>query len=306
MRGINNRSPRRFRQPVISGCLAGLGQQVGSLTTGKLDNTTTKGKGLFMKTAIKRRIGYAVMWGMLAHVPLLSNAQTNYAQANGKVAGPEPIILGPEYELDQQALSLRQQSLSLRTEAMSLRQEALNFRQEPLTPSNKEGIGLKLETLSANLEALSLRQESLSFGQHLLMANMSTNPPATLLSLSTNPPSGTITGSIGSNSCCPSYCGFINFNNGSAGFTCLVGKTFTITLSLSPSMNPLINSANYCARWRYGGQPNQTGCFSVISPTEQQFTAPVTAQYTITVYIRTNCPPNGTMYYMSYVTPPPT
>jgi hypothetical protein len=30
-----------------------------------------------MKTAINRRIGYTVMWGLLAHVPLLSYAATN-------------------------------------------------------------------------------------------------------------------------------------------------------------------------------------------------------------------------------------
>ena len=252
-----------------------------------------------MKTAIKNKIAYGVIWGLLAHVPLLSNAQTNVSVYQPPIivmdhmASPEPIILGREVSLDQGALSLRQQALSLRQEAMSLRQEALNFRQEPLTPEKQQVLGLKLDTLSVNLEALSLRQESLSY----------------VMSIGgTNDTSGGMGGSPGScsNSCCVSCCGFINLYNGGAGFTVIAGKTFTIKLSLNSSMTPLINAADYCARWRYGGQPNQTGCFSVIPSTEQQFTAPATAQYFITIYIKTNCPPSGTLYYMSYVTPPPT
>jgi len=43
-----------------------------------------------MKTAIKRRIGYTVMWGLLAHVPLLS-----YAQTNGTVVNPPIIVKQP-------------------------------------------------------------------------------------------------------------------------------------------------------------------------------------------------------------------
>jgi hypothetical protein len=100
------------------------------------------------------------------------------------------------------------------------------------------------------------------------------------------------------NSCC-GYCGYINYNNGGSGFFRSAGQTLTIQLSLSPSMSPLINTANYCARWRYGGGTNQTGCFQVISSTQEQFTAPVTAPYTITVYIKSGCPPNGTSYYMT-------
>lgn len=118
--------------------------------------------------------------------------------------------------------------------------------------------------------------------------------------LSTNETQGSFTSSQGTNACCGTNCGFVNFNNSGLGFSLNAGQTFTIQLSLNASMSPLIDTMNWCARWRYGGQANQTGCFSVISSTQEQFTAPVTAKYAITVYIKNNCPPNGTTYYMSY------
>jgi hypothetical protein len=114
----------------------------------------------------------------------------------------------------------------------------------------------------------------------------------------TNPTTGTFTTSQGTGSCC-NYCGWINFQNGGQGFPLNAGQTVTIQLSLSSTMSPLIDTSNYCARWRYGGKTNQTGCFTVISSTQEQFTAPVTATYAITVYIKNNCPPNGTLYYMT-------
>ena len=118
--------------------------------------------------------------------------------------------------------------------------------------------------------------------------------------LSTNRTQGSFTSSSGSNTCCGTNCGFINFNNGGLGFSLTSGQTMTIQLSLSPTMSPLLDTSTWCARWRYGPQTNQTGCFTVISSTDERFTAPATAKYTVTVYIKNNCPPNGTLYYMTW------
>jgi hypothetical protein len=130
-------------------------------------------------------------------------------------------------------------------------------------------------------------------------------PPAILtesLALSggfTNETQGGFTTSQGKTTCC-NYCGLINFQNGGQGFPLNAGQTLTIQLSLSSTMAPLIDTSTYCARWRYGGQTNQSGCFSVVSSTQEGFTAPATATYVITVYIKNGCPPSGTLYYMTW------
>src|SRR5882724_10441255 len=74
-----------------------------------------------------------------------------------------------------------------------------------------------------------------------------------------NETQGGFTTSQGTSTCCGTYCGWVNLQNGGAGFHLNAGQTFTIQLSLSSTMSPLINTANYCAWWRYGGQTNQAG-----------------------------------------------
>lgn len=130
-------------------------------------------------------------------------------------------------------------------------------------------------------------------------------PPATLtesMALTggfTNETQGSVITGQGTGNCC-NYCGLINFQNAPQGFPLNANQTMTIQLSLNSTMTPLIDTSTYCARWRYGGKTNQTGCFTVISPNDERFTAPVTATYAITVYIKNGCPPSGTLYYMTW------
>jgi hypothetical protein len=100
--------------------------------------------------------------------------------------------------------------------------------------------------------------------------------------------------------CCTPICGYINYNNGGAGFSLASGQAMTIQLSPNSSGTPLINTALYCAQWRYGGQANQAGCFTNLSSTQERFVAPVTKPYAITVYIKSGCAPQGTLYYLFY------
>ena len=122
-----------------------------------------------------------------------------------------------------------------------------------------------------------------------------------MLMSSTNPPplGGSLRPStISSNVCCSSICGFINFNNNGNGYVLSKDQKFTMALTSDSAGINVINTSLYCAQWRYGGQSNQAGCLADISTTQKQFTAPVAATYAITVYIKSDCPPSGTTYYL--------
>lgn len=202
---------------------------------------------------------------------------------------PEPILLGQEPAFEQVAPMLLSEANRLKEEAMSLRQEVAGLREKPFSAEVQQRLGLKMDLLSTRQEALALKQAALGSDQQFMA-----------LTLSTNLDNGGIATGSGSNSCCPSYCGYINFNNSGYGFSVPAGSTLTIQLSQSSSMSPLLSTSQYCARWRYGGGTNQSGCFTVINSTQMQFTAPATAQYTVTVYLKSNCPPTGTVYYLGY------
>jgi hypothetical protein len=97
--------------------------------------------------------------------------------------------------------------------------------------------------------------------------------------------------------CCNPVCGFINFNNSNSGFSLAQGQKFTLKLSKDSAGQNLVSTNQYCVQWRYGGQPNQAGCCTTISATQEQFTAPVRAAYALTVYFLPVCAA-GTIYYL--------
>jgi hypothetical protein len=203
--------------------------------------------------------------------------------------GPVPILLGEEPTLEQIGPMLLSEANHLQEEAVTLRREVAVLREKPFSADVQQRLGMKMDLLSTRQEALALKQAALGSEQQVMV-----------LMLSTNESPGPFTGGSGQNTCCPSYCGYINFNNSGYGFSVPAGSTFTIQLSQSSSMSPLIDTSQYCARWRYGGGTNQSGCFTTISSTQMQFTAPATALYTVTVYLKSNCPPTGTVYYLGY------
>jgi hypothetical protein len=120
-----------------------------------------------------------------------------------------------------------------------------------------------------------------------------TQSVTTVMALSTNQSQGSFMSRAGGTNCCSS-CGYINFYNSGAGWPLTGGVTVTVPLSRFSTMSPLIDPSAYCVWYRYGGQPNEAGCFSGSS-----FTPPVTGTYVFTVYIKTDCPANGTPYYLN-------
>jgi hypothetical protein len=118
------------------------------------------------------------------------------------------------------------------------------------------------------------------------------SPTPVMSTSSTNQTQGSgLTRANGTNCC--SSCGYIPFYNSGVGWQLTGGLTVTVPLSRSSTFYPLVDPSTYCVWYRYGGQPNEAGCFSGSS-----FTPPVTGTYVFTVYIKTGCPPNGTLYYL--------
>ena len=125
---------------------------------------------------------------------------------------------------------------------------------------------------------------------NMLAATTSTNGVSTL-TITTYPPGGT-----GTNLCC-TFCGWASFQNGGSGWPLTAGQTFTFYITDSSGLN-VIPTSQYCAIWRYGGQPGQYGCCTPISSQQMRFTAPVSATYFITVYFKNSpCSPTGTQFY---------
>jgi hypothetical protein len=98
--------------------------------------------------------------------------------------------------------------------------------------------------------------------------------------------------------CCANVCAFINFNNNGTGYVLSQSQKFIMKLTSDPAGLNVINTSSYCAQWRYGGQSNQAGCLIDRSSAEKQFIAPVAARYIITIYLKSPCPPSGTVYYL--------
>jgi len=222
MHGINNPSPRPLLgYPVISGCLTGLGRH-GKLykweatrhKIGKLYNTTTKGKGLFMKTAIKRGIGYTVMWGLLAHVPLLSYAATNGTVVHPPVITKEPVDrmvrLGTNVTFTVEAQpGQKKEELTYQWlfNCIQLNDEANHI----LGATNSSLIIYNVTTNDVGFYSCAVHREpkdeeyAFVMTQPALLMACSSNSPVTIWSYP--PPGGGSTGTV-----CPApYLGYINF-----------------------------------------------------------------------------------------------
>jgi hypothetical protein len=102
----------------------------------------------------------------------------------------------------------------------------------------------------------------------------------------------------GSNLCCNPICGLVNFQNSGQLYFFTQGQTVTLKLTSDSGGLYYISTLLYEVQWIYGGIPFQTGCCTTFSQRFKQFIAPAAGPYAFTVYIKNNCPAQGTPYWL--------